>query len=136
MRLSPFLVAGAFTLALAAPALAQETPPAQPSSATSGTVTGPQAAHAGMMRLLYGLDGITEQQRQQLQTLIGQFRQSHPAGSPRDPAAMRTLRQQVMQILTPAQQSQLRSEIQQIRAQRAQQQPAPQPDATPTPPAP
>lgn len=130
MKPSPLLLTGMLLVALGAPAPAQQPPPAP----TSGTVTGPNAGHGGMahgmIRLLFGLDGITPQQHDQLQALVAQFQQSHPAGSPRDPAAMRTLRQQVMQILTPAQQTQLQTEIQQMRAQREQQ---PQPGASPPP---
>lgn len=104
---------------MAAPALAQTMPGPAPTPAASGVVTGHRGP--GMWRLIEGLDGVTSAQQQQIETLRGQYRQSHQPGSPPDRAAMRTLRQQVMAILTPAQRAQLRSELQQIRRQRQQQ---------------
>ena len=60
---------------------------------------------------------LSGDQQQRIQSMINQYSQTHPEGSPRDPGAARELRRQVMGVLTNDQQNQLR---QQMRARRAQ----------------
>lgn len=84
------------------------------------------------MRILQSLN-LTPDQNQQIQALVNQYHQSHPPGSAPDPDAMRTIRQQVMQILTPAQRQQLQTQLQQMREQRSQQRGQVVPQASPSP---
>jgi hypothetical protein len=51
----------------------------------------------------YSSLGLTSDQQQRIQSLVGAFSQAHPAGSPFDPAAMRGLHDQVRSVLTPQQ---------------------------------
>jgi hypothetical protein len=62
---------------------------------------------------------LSSDQQQRVQSLISQYAQTHPEGSPRDPSAGRELRRQLMGVLTPDQQNQFRE---QTRAHRAQMQ--------------
>lgn len=66
----------------------------------------PDAGRGGMMQRFAAL-GLSDQQKTQIQSLLDQFHQAHPKGSPRDPQAMQTLRSQIHALLTPAQQQQL-----------------------------
>lgn len=61
--------------------------------------------------------GLSPQQQQQIQSLVAQFSQTHPAGSPLDPEAMRTLRQSMLAVLTPQQRDTLRQEDEQRRSE-------------------
>lgn len=78
--------------------------------------------------------GLSGQQQQQVQNLLGQYAQQHPAGSPRDPQAAHALRDQIYGILSPAQQTQLRAAMQAQRAARMarRQQTQPPPAQPPT----
>jgi Spy/CpxP family protein refolding chaperone len=120
---APRLLAAA--LLLAAPwavARAQTTPQPSPVPVQSGTVTGPNAPRgSGMWRLVEALDGITPAQRQQLEAIRVQYMQSHPANTMPDRSSMQSVRTQVLHVLTPTQRTQLRSEVQQLRARHAQQ---------------
>jgi hypothetical protein len=58
---------------------------------------------------------LSNDQQQRIQSIIHEYSQSHPEGSPRGHGAMRELRQQVMGALTPDQQNEFR---QQMRAHR------------------
>jgi hypothetical protein len=51
----------------------------------------------------YSSLGLTPDQQQRIQSLVGAFSQAHPAGSPFDPPAMRDLHEQVRGVLTPQQ---------------------------------
>ncbi len=62
--------------------------------------------HTGMMNRYTALN-LSAQQQSQIDALTTEFRQAHPAGSPRDPQAMQALRKQIDAILTPAQLQQL-----------------------------
>ncbi|HTU83413.1 MAG TPA: hypothetical protein VMF61_14865 [Candidatus Acidoferrales bacterium] len=73
------------------------------------------------MRMLSRLN-LSSQQQQQVQSALGQYFQSHPAGSARDPQGMRNLRDQIFGTLSPSQQDQLRSQMQAARVQRLQRQ--------------
>ena len=125
------LLIGLLALALAAPALAQTEPQGSPAPAASGTVTGGHGWHGGMgmWNLVEGLDGITVAQRQQIEALRTQYQAAHQPGSTPDRATMRSLRTQLMQILTAAQQTQLKNELMQMRRQHQLQ----APDASPSP---
>ncbi|MBV9973249.1 MAG: hypothetical protein JO135_07935 [Candidatus Eremiobacteraeota bacterium] len=101
-----FLTAGALVAAFALPAatLAQTAPSDQPG------VSAPQG-RGGMSRMYDNLN-LSPDQRQKIDALIAQYRQAHPHGSTPDPAARKALREQIFAILTPAQQSQLRAQMQ------------------------
>lgn len=129
MKPSRLTIMGLLALALMAPALAQ-TPPQPPlAPSASGTVTG-HGDHARMWNMVEGLNGITDTQRQQIEALRTQYEQNNQPGTTPSHGTMRALRQQLMQILTPAQQTQLRSQLQQFRRQHQAQQP---PNASPPP---
>lgn len=80
---------------------------------------GPQRMYKRWTRLLSGIN-LSSQQQQQIQSALDQFAQQHPAGSPRDPQATRSLREQIFGLLTPAQQTALRQQIQTLKIQRQQ----------------
>ncbi len=69
----------------------------------------------GMMRGFDNLN-LSPDQQQKIQALIAQYRQAHPHGSTPDPAARKALRDQIYAVLTPAQQSQLRANMQASRS--------------------
>lgn len=46
---------------------------------------------------------LTQPQQQQIQSIIGAFSQTHPAGSPLNVPAMHQLRDEVRGVLTPQQ---------------------------------
>jgi Spy/CpxP family protein refolding chaperone len=137
------LAAGIFALALAMPlgAVAQQSQP--PAMQSSGHVTPSQAKlqHRWMKRL-QGVN-LSGDQQQRIQSIIGQYSQAHPEGSPSDRDASREMRRQVMGVLTTDQQNQYheqmrarRAQMQQRRAQTQQQSPNDQqgsPDRQPPP---
>lgn len=128
MRTLALLALGLLASACGTAAFAQTA--SQPTPAASGTVTGTRGQHFdGIWQRLESLDGITAQQRQQIEALRAQYQQTHQPGTMPDRATMQSYRQKLMQILTQAQQEQLRAEIQQFRQQRQQQLPqaSPQP---------
>jgi len=51
----------------------------------------------------FGSLGLSPAQQQRIQSMVAAFSQTHPAGSPLDPAAMRQLRDGVRSVLTPQQ---------------------------------
>lgn len=67
-----------------------------------------EGAHTGggMMHRFDQLN-LSADQKSRIDALLTQFKAAHPKGSPRDPAAMASLRQQINAILTPQQQQQL-----------------------------
>jgi len=85
--------------------------------------------------------GLSAQQQQQVQNILGQYAQQHPAGSPRDPQGSHALRAQIFAVLTPDQQARLQQELQQLRAEHRarrlqmeqQQGQVPQPGQAPPP---
>ena len=78
-----------------------------PGERPDGAETGSGGPRASRMLQRFAALNLSDQQKTQIQNLIDQFRQAHPQGSPRDPAAMQTLRSQINAVLTPAQQQQL-----------------------------
>jgi hypothetical protein len=121
------LAASAFAVALAMPlaASAQQGPPQGQGPATRASGQMPSEARLQQRwgRRLGRLN-LSSDQQQHIQSLIHQYSQAHPEGSPRDRDSVRQLRQQLMGQLTPDQQNQLRQERRAHRAQmreRAQQ---------------
>jgi Spy/CpxP family protein refolding chaperone len=108
MSLSRILGTTILLVAIAAPAFAQTAQsPAQQNAIP--------ARYRGLwMRAVHQLD-LTSTQQQQIEAAIDKFRQAHPPGSAPDPSARRALREQVMQVLTPAQRQQVQAYIQQMR---------------------
>ena len=129
MKLSPILLSGALALAMGLPiaGCAQQTPAQAPVSSPAG-----EHHHGGMMRMLRGVN-LTDQQKTQLQNMMQQYRQAHPKGSTPDPQARKALHQQMMSVLTPAQQAQVKQNMQQMRAMHKDRDDAPAPTPTPTP---
>ena len=86
--------------------------------------------HNLMMQAMAGVD-LSDQQKAQIQQLMAQYRQAHPAGSPRDRNARKQLHQQILAVLTPAQQAQFKANIARLRQERRAAMPLPQATATP-----
>lgn len=125
------LVPAAMATALAVPATAF----AQVQPAPGQTQqTGSQRHRGGSFRFLKDLN-LTQQQQTQIDQIRQQFRQAHPKGSPRDPQAMKDMRDKIMAVLTPAQQAQLKADMQKWRAEygrgRNGQNSLPQPSPSP-----
>jgi len=101
-------------LALPSASFAQlNAPPASPAGAQHGA-----RHHGGFMRAMRGLN-LSADQQFKIMTLVTAFHQAHPKGSPRDPQAAKALHDQIRGILTPAQQAQLKTNIQTARAKEA-----------------
>lgn len=118
MKLSPFLISGALAVAIGLPIVgcAQQAP-AQSSPGASQNAYG---HHHGGMRWLQGVN-LSDQQKQQIQTLVQQYRQAHPQGSQPDPQARKQLRDQIMNVLTPDQRAQVQANMQKAREQRQEE---------------
>lgn len=117
------IAAGAFALALAMPlgAFAQQGPPQ--SSRAYGRNTVPSEGklqHRWAKR--FGNLNLSGDQQQRIQSIIHQYAQSHPAGSPRDRDSNRQLRQQIMSQLNGDQQNEYRQAMRARRAQKGQRQ--------------
>lgn len=136
------LAALAAALSLPVAVSAQQAPAPVMQQAPGGTQSTPKI-YRRWSRLLNGVN-LSNQQHDQIQSLLDQYAQAHPAGSQRVRGAARQLREQIFGILTPQQQSQVQQTMQQMRAQhqqmrqqRQQQTPPqqqgypPQPGATP-----
>lgn len=100
----------------ASTAFAQVPPQGAPCAPHARVTPTEQKLYDRTMRRMASL-GLTPQQQGQIQALIGQWSQTHPAGSPLDLAAMRQLRQSVMAILTPQQVEAYRQEREQQRSE-------------------
>lgn len=113
MKLSPILLSGALACAIGLPVagMAQQAPMTAPAS------TAPFAGHRhhGMKRIFRGVS-LSDQQRAQIKSAMTQFHQAHPKGSAPDRAARKALHQQIMSILTPAQQAQVKANMARMRA--------------------
>ena len=114
--------------------LAQQTQP-QPDAQVQPQSAAPlQAArvrrHRGFFMQALRSVGLSDQQKTQIQQLVAQYRQAHPAGSARDPQARKQLRDQILGVLTPQQQTELKAKLAQLRAQRRATL-VPQPSPTP-----
>jgi Spy/CpxP family protein refolding chaperone len=109
------LAAAAFAAALAMPLGVYAQQGQAPSGYGHVTPSQAQIQHRWGKRL--SNLNLSSDQQQRIQSIINQYSQAHPAGSPRDPDAAREFRRQVMGVLTPDQQNQYH---QQMRAWRAQ----------------
>jgi hypothetical protein len=123
--IAALLAAFSLPLAVSAQQVQQPNYPQAGSPQAGAPQVAPAPRHHGnrWMRLMSTLN-LSPDQQQQVQNAIGQWAQSHPAGSPRDPQGARALRQQIFGILSPQQQAQLQQEIMQARQahqQRMQQ---------------
>jgi Spy/CpxP family protein refolding chaperone len=121
------LAAGVFALALAAPlgVYAQQGQP--PPTQSYGHHTTPSEAklqHRWMKR--FGHLNLSGDQQQRVQSIIDQYSQTHPEGSPVDRNASHALRQQLMGVLNSDQQNQYREQMheqhQRMQQRRAQTQ--------------
>lgn len=110
-----FWAAGALAVALAMPlgAYAQQSQP-QGVRAQHTTPSQAKLQHRWMKRL--GNLNLSSDQQQRIQSMIGQYSQAHPQGSPGDREASRDLRRQILSVLSSDQQNQYRE---QMRAPRA-----------------
>jgi Spy/CpxP family protein refolding chaperone len=117
MKILPLLLAGALAFGSALPVagLAQQAP-AQAQSSPA-----PHHHHhgGGMKRLFRGVN-LSDQQKTKIQQIVQQYRTAHPGGSPRDPQALKAMHQQILNVLTPTQQAQVKANEQQIRARHEQ----------------
>lgn len=95
-------------LAFPAGALAQTAPP--PASGAAAQ-PGARTHHRGFMHAMQGLN-LSADQQSRLKALMTQYRAAHPKGSEPDAQARQTLHQQMMDVLTPAQQAQFKSNMQ------------------------
>ena len=113
MLLTAGVVAAALALPVAAGAQQAQYPAgqAQQSQGSQGTTPSPSEIQRRVMKRLGHLN-LSNDQQQRIQSMINQFSQQHPEGSPRDRAAARELRRQIMGVLTTDQQNQLRQEMQ------------------------
>jgi Spy/CpxP family protein refolding chaperone len=135
------LAALAAALSLPVAVSAQQAPAPVYQQAPAGTQATPKI-YRRWSRLLNGVN-LSSQQHDQIQGMLDQFAQSHQPGSQRVPGAARQLRDQIFGVLTPDQQTQVRQNMQAMRAQHQQrrqqyqqqqgysQQGYPQPGATP-----
>jgi Spy/CpxP family protein refolding chaperone len=110
----------AAVLALPLAVSAQQTQPPPPPAQAQGPVTPNESVmQHRWARHLGGLN-LSSQQQQQIQSMVHQYSQAHPAGSPRDPQGARDLRRQIMGVLSPDQQNQLHQQMQARREQMQQ----------------
>ena len=114
MKLSPFLLSGALAVAIGLPIVgcAQQAP----AQSQPGASQGAYGHHHGM-RWMQGLN-LSDQQKQQIQTLMQQYRQAHPRGSQPDPQARQQLQQQIMNVLTPQQRQQAQANMEKMKQER------------------
>jgi Spy/CpxP family protein refolding chaperone len=129
MKLQATILAGLIAASLTVPAVAQQQqqspPPGQPQQYQRGG--------DWMMRRFSDLN-LTDQQKSQIQTIMQNFRQAHPPGSPPDPDARKQLRDQINAVLTPDQRTKLQADEQKFRQEHQRNDTtnsAPAPTATP-----
>jgi len=118
-----FILAALCAILLGAPTLAL----ANPGPGSSA----PSAQHRGHFRSMLRQLNLTQQQEDQIRSLMEAYRQAHPQGSQPDPAARTQLREQILAVLTPAQRTQLEQEMQQWRADHQSQGQGPNPSPSP-----
>jgi hypothetical protein len=114
------LAPAVFVAMLAAPlgAYAQGTQP--PTARSYGHTNPSQARLQHRWTKRFGGLNLSGDQQQRIQSLIGQYSQAHPQGSPRDRGAARELRRQLMSVLSSDQQNQFHQEMRARRAQMRQ----------------
>jgi Spy/CpxP family protein refolding chaperone len=109
----------AAVLALPLAVSAQQAQPPPPAQA-QGPVTPNESVMQHRWAKRLGGVNLSSQQQQQIQSIVHQYSQAHPAGSPRDPQGARDMRRQIMGVLSPDQQNQFRQQMQERRAQMRQ----------------
>ncbi len=127
MKITSLLLGGVLALGTGLPLVAH----AQQSPGQSAAPAHAAGRHRGMMSNLRGLN-LSDQQRTQIKQIVSQYRSAHPKGSSPDPQARKAMRDQVMSLLTPDQQSQFKANARRARQERLQNEQAPQPQATPS----
>jgi Spy/CpxP family protein refolding chaperone len=123
--LKSFIIAATCAVALGAPALAlaQSGTIADTNQPAPGASQPAEGHHrGGMMHMLQTLN-LSQQQQDQIKTLMTSYKQAHPEGSPKDPTARKQLQDQIMAVLTPDQ----RTKLEQEKAAWRSQHPAPSP---------
>jgi periplasmic protein CpxP/Spy len=133
MKILPLLLAGvlAFGSALPVAGLAQQAP-----AQTQSSPPPHHHHHGGSMKRLFAGVNLSDQQKTQIRQIMQQYRTAHPSGSPRDPKAMQTVHDQIMKVLTPTQQAQVKANEQKMRAEHEQMRNGssqPVPNASPSP---
>jgi Spy/CpxP family protein refolding chaperone len=130
MNISRTLIAGAAVLALALPLAVSAQTTTAPAPAADGT----HAHHGGGLNR-HAMQGIklSDDQQQQLLQLRTDYRKAHPKGSTPDPASRKALRDQMLNILTPDQQTQYQANIKQAREEHKHQTNPGGPFASPSP---
>jgi Spy/CpxP family protein refolding chaperone len=91
----------------------------QPGAANNPS-TSEQAEHHGHHHGMFGMLqtlGLSQAQQTQIKTLMTNYKTAHPEGSPKDPAARKQLRDQILAVLTPAQKTKLDAQIKAWRSQ-------------------
>lgn len=100
-------------IALPVAAWADSSSSASTTPATNATQSGASHSwrdghrhHRGFLSMLRRLN-LTPAQRQQIKTLIANYKAAHPRGTGPDPAARKALREKIFALLTPAQRQKL-----------------------------
>jgi Spy/CpxP family protein refolding chaperone len=109
----------AAVLALPLAVSAQQTQPPPPAQAQGPVTPNESVLQHRWARNLGGIN-LSSQQQQQIQSIVHQYSQAHPAGSPRDPQSARDMRRQIMGVLSPDQQNQFHQQMQERRQQMRQ----------------
>ncbi len=114
------LTALAAALCLPVAVSAQQAPPESAvQQAPAGTQQATPKVYRRWSRLLNGVN-LSNQQHDQIQSVLDQYAQAHPAGSQHVPGAARQLHDQIFGILTQQQQTQVQQNVQQMRTEQRQ----------------
>lgn len=131
MKTHSILLAAALALCASVTTVASaQQAPAAPVAPAAGA---PEHHHGMMMRRAFEGVTLTPQQKTQIQQLVTQYRQAHPAGSAPDPQARKTFQEQIMNLLTPEQQAQVKSNMEKMHAHHRHDANEVSPAPTPTP---
>ena len=110
MKTRSLLLSLALTFSAAAPLIASaQQAPAPPAAAGQH-----MHEHGMMMHRMFRGVNLTAAQKTQIQQLMTQFHQQHPKGSQPDPQARKAMHDQIMNVLTPAQQAQVKANMAQM----------------------
>jgi Spy/CpxP family protein refolding chaperone len=132
MKFTKLIVSATAIAALALPVagLAQQTPPDQPppqnqmqdqqQGGQRQRTTPNKSDIERFWNHRLGSLNLSNQQQQQVESLITQYSQQHPEGSPLDRDANRSLRDQIRNVLTPDQQTQLKQQMKTLRQEYQQ----------------
>ncbi len=114
------MAAAAFVAMLAAPMSVYAQENQQPAARSYGHTNPSQARLQHRWTKRFGHLNLSGDQQQRMQSIINQYSQAHPEGSPRDRGAARELHHQLMSVLSSDQQNQYRQEMRARRAQSRQ----------------